>query len=92
MPLMSGEEWECYVGYLSATVQSSLFEGPDKALAAAEQVTDEKEAVRMGIGFEKETLLFFYDMRDIVYEADRVSIDKVVAEEKPHIRRLAAML
>ena len=90
--LMSEDEWEWYVGYLNATVQSSFFEGPDKALAAAEQVTDEKEAVRMAIGFEKETLLFFYDMRDSVYKADRTAIDNVVAEEKSHIRRLAAML
>jgi rubrerythrin len=90
--LMSEDEWEWYVGYLNATVQSSFFEGPDKALAAAEKVTDEKEAVRMAIGFEKETLLFFYDMRDSVYKADRTAIDNVVAEEKSHIRRLAAML
>jgi rubrerythrin len=90
--LMSEDEWEWYVAYLSATVQSSFFEGPDKALAAAEQVSDEKEAIRMAIGFEKETLLFFYDMRDSVYKADRTAIDNVVAEEKSHIRRLAAML
>jgi rubrerythrin len=90
--LMSDEEWDWYLGYLNATVQNAFFEGPDKALAAAEQVTDEKQALRMAIGFEKETLLFFYDMRDAVYEADRKSIDKVVAEEKAHIRRLAGML
>jgi rubrerythrin len=91
-PLMTDEEWDQYVQYLSATVQSAFFEGPDKALAAAEEVTDEKDAVRMAMGFEKETLLFFYDLRDTVPAADRTFIDEVVAQEKTHIRRLAEML
>jgi len=90
--LMSNEEWDWYVGYLNATVDSALFKGPDKALAAAEQVADEKEAVRMAISFEKETLLFFYDMRDMVPAPDRSFVDKVVAEDKSHIRRLAGFL
>jgi rubrerythrin len=91
-PVMTDEEWDQYVGYLNATVQNVFFDGPDKALAAAEQVTDEKEAVRMAIGFEKETLLFFYDLRDAIPAADRVFIEEVVAQEKMHIRRLAAFL
>ena len=91
-PLMTDEEWAQYVAYLNATVQSAFFEGPDKALAAAEELTDEKEAVRMAMGFEKETLLFFYDLRDTVSAADRTLVEKVVAEEKSHIRRLAGML
>lgn len=91
-PLMTDEEWGQYVEYLNATVQSAFFEGTAKALAAAEEVTDEKEAIRMAMGFEKETLLFFYDLRDRVPAADRTFIDKVVAEEKSHIRRLAEML
>ena len=53
---------------------------------------DEKEAVRMAIGFEKETLLFFHDLRDMVSGADRKVIERIVAEEKVHVRRLAGML
>jgi rubrerythrin len=91
-PVMTDEEWQQYVRYLNATVQNVFFDGPDKALAAAEQVTDEKEAVRMAIGFEKETLLFFYDLRDAIPATDRIFIEQVVAQEKMHIRRLAELL
>jgi rubrerythrin len=91
-PLMTDEEWQDYAQYLSTTVQSAFFEGPDKALAAAEAVSDEAEAVRMAMGFEKETLLFFYDLRDMVPAADQTFITKVVEQEKSHIRRLAEML
>ena len=88
----SADDWEEYIGYVNATVQGAFFEGPDKALAEAERVKDEKEALRMAIGFEKETLLFFYGLRDSVYGADKPFIDKIVAEEKSHIQRLAGML
>jgi rubrerythrin len=91
-PLMTDEEWEQYMQYLGATVQSAFFEGPDKALAAAEEATDEKEAVRMAMAFEKETLLFFYDLKDVVPAADQTFIEKVIAQEKTHVRRLAEML
>ena len=91
-PLMTADEWDEYQGYLEATVQSALFQGPDVALAAAEGVTDEKEAVRMAMGFEKETMLFFYNLRDIVPDADQKMIDRIIDEEKAHLRRLAGIL
>ena len=91
-PLMTDEEWDSYLKYLNATVMSSFFEGPDKALAAARKVKDEKEALRMAIGFEKETLLFFYDLRDAIHGSQRSIVEKIVTEEKAHIQRLANVL
>ncbi len=91
-PLMTGDEWDQYLMYLQATIQSSFFEGSDKALALAEGVADEKEALQKALDFEKETMLFFYDLRDMVSEADKEVIERIIAEEKTHMRRLAAML
>jgi rubrerythrin len=91
-PLMGAAEWDEYQKYLQATVQSSLFEGPERALAAADEAQDEKEAIKMAIGFEKETLLFFYNLRDLVTDRDQETIDRIIAEEKSHVRRLAGML
>lgn len=91
-PLMLPDEWTQYLMYLQATIQSVFFEGQDKALALAEQVADEKEALRMAMGFEKETLLFFYDLRDMVSEADKATLMRIVNEEKSHLRQLADTL
>jgi rubrerythrin len=91
-PFMTDEEWDLYMDYLNGTVQSAFFEGADKALALAETVTDERQAIHMAIGFEKETLLFFYDLRDRIPDKDRPFVEKVVDEEKRHIRRLVGML
>jgi rubrerythrin len=91
-PFMTDDEWKLYLDYLSGTVQSAFFEGVDKALALAETVTDAQQAIHMAIGFEKETLLFFYDLRERIPEADRPVVEKIVDEEKQHIRRLARRL
>ncbi len=91
-PFMTDEEWKMYLDYLNGTVQSAFFEGPDVALALAETVTDEQQGISMAIGFEKETLLFFYDLRDQIPDEDRPFVEKIVDEEKHHIRRLVEML
>lgn len=91
-PLMPRDEWDQYLMYLQATVQSAFFEGSDKALDLAERASDEKEALRMAMGFEKETLLFFHDLRDMVSDADEKVVKRIIDEEKAHLRRLAAML
>jgi rubrerythrin len=88
----AGEEWDQYLMYLQATIQSAFFQGSDKALALAEQVSDEKEALQMALDFEKETMLFFYDLRDKVSEADKPVVEGIIAEEKNHVRRLAGMI
>jgi rubrerythrin len=46
----------------------------------------------MAIGFEKETLLFFYDLRERIPDADRAVVEKVIAEEKRHVQRLVGKL
>jgi rubrerythrin len=91
-PLMTAAQWDEYQDYLQATVRSSLFEGPDRALAAAEEVADEQEAIQMAIGFEKETLLFFYNLNDLVSDRDRKTVRRIIDEEKSHVQRLAKML
>lgn len=91
-PLMTDEEWDSYLKYLNTTVDSAFFQGSDKALAMARKVKDEKEAARMAMGFEKETLLFFYDLRDAIQGSERSFVEKIVSEEKTHIQRLANVL
>ena len=91
-PFMTDEEWDLYMNYLKGTVQNAFFEGTDKALALADTVSDPQHAIQMAIGFEKETLLFFYDLRERIPEKHRPVLDKVIDEEKRHIQRLVAKL
>jgi len=91
-PQAPDTERDEYQTYLQAALDNALFAGPDKALAMAEQARDRQTALRAAIGFEKDTLLFFYDLREMVSVAEQKAVTGVIQEEKTHLRRLAKLL
>jgi rubrerythrin len=54
----------------------------------AEEAGDRAAALRAAMGFEKDTMLFYYDLREMVSEKDRQIITDIIREEKQHLRRL----
>ena len=91
-PELPAAEYDQYQVYVQATLDNALFAGPETAATLAKQAEDWEAAVRAAIGFEKDTLLFFYDLRDMVRETDREIVSNIIREEKKHLRRLAKML
>ncbi len=91
-PEMLAPEQDEYSMYLHVALDQALFSGPDKALANARKAGDRETAVRIALGFEKDTLLFFYDLREMVSDQDRDTITRIINEEKSHVRRLAREL
>jgi rubrerythrin len=91
-PALPAEEYDQYQAYLQVALDNALFAGPDKALALARQAATQKEALVAAVNFEKDTLLFFYDLREMMSEADQKAVSGIINEEKTHLRRLARML
>ncbi|MDA8431498.1 MAG: hypothetical protein M0Z60_00880 [Nitrospiraceae bacterium] len=76
-------DWEEVSKYLRAIVESEFFLGNEKSLPSLDRVKTVAEAVRFAIGFEKETLLYFYTIRDLMKEKEVLS--RIIEEEKSHI-------
>ncbi len=91
-PQPSGEEVGDYASFLEVALDHALFAGPDKALRMAEEARDRLTALRAAMGFEKDTMLFYYDLMEMVDDADRAIVSDIVREEKQHLRRLAKMV
>ena len=91
-PALPAEEYDQYQAYMQAALDNALFAGEDKALALAEKAAERETALRAALGFEKDTMLFFYDLREMVGEADKEAVSRVIGEERKHVRRLAALL
>ena len=81
-------EWGEVTNYMRAFVESEFFLGRSKSLPSMDRIKSEKEAVQFALGFEKETLLYFMELRKIVKEKEMV--EEVINEEKSHIMWLAA--
>lgn len=79
-------EWEEVSNYMRAFVESEFFLGKGKSLPALDHIRTVKDAVKFAIGFEKETLLYFLELRSMVKEKE--AVDEIINEEKSHIRWL----
>ncbi len=77
------DNWQDVSEYMRAYVESAFFIGKEKSLMHMQNIQNAIGAVGYAIGFEKETLLYFYGMRDIVSEKEIV--DEIINEEKSHI-------
>ncbi len=77
------ENWEEVSRYLRAIVESEFFLGREKSLPPLEHVKSVAEAVNFAISYEKETLLYFYNLWDVVTEKE--IIDEIIKEEKEHV-------
>lgn len=82
------EGWDEVSPYLRAIVESEFFLGTNKSLPSMEHITSVAAAVDFAIGFEKETLLYFYGVKDAVREKELV--EEVINEEKSHVMWLNA--
>jgi rubrerythrin len=87
-----GVQYDEYQAYLQAALANALFAGQDKGLTLARKARDRETALQAAMSFEKDTLLFFYDLREMVSEAERGAVSGIILEEKAHLRRLAKML
>ncbi len=77
------ENWGEVANYLRAIVESEFFLGKNKSLPSLEHLESVEDAVRFAVGFEKETLLYYHSLRDVVKEKEIV--DEIINEEKSHI-------
>lgn len=91
-PELPGQEAEDYQAFLEVALDQAVFGGQDKALRIAERAEDRDAALRAAMGLEKDTMLFYYDLREMVGESDRETISDIIREEKQHLRRLAGMV
>lgn len=69
--------------YLRAIVESEFFLDKEKSISSLEHVKTAADAIRFALGFEKETLLYFYSLRDVLKEKEIV--DEIINEERSHI-------
>jgi len=82
---------EEYDIYMRALIDSSVFRDDQAAREMAQKVTSEIEAIQIGLGAEKESILFYTEMRELVHHSERDVIDKIIKEEKSHLKRLSEL-
>lgn len=74
--------------YLNAFVEGKVFEDPEAASGWNREINDPVEAVEAALEFEKASILFYSGMKSLVRRSEGEVVDRVMAEEQSHVRRL----
>lgn len=80
-----------YSAYMKALGGEYVFTKKDKGSAIAKKINNDKEAVDMGIGFEKDSILFYIEMNQSVQEDGHEAIERLIREERSHLEKLTAL-
>ena len=80
-----------YADYVGVLVGGKSFPDEEGAIQLAQQAGGDTMAVDTAIAFEKNTLLFLNEMRKLVPEKDRATVDVLIDEERQHLVDLSAI-
>ena len=77
-----------YMMYLKSLVDNTVFTNTTEAQQKAEKTSSEIEALDTGIQAEKDSILFYSEIQNLVKESDRHIVYNIINEEKGHLRQL----
>ena len=93
--LESAEKYEApesypgeHLAYVNTLAGEYVFTRKDKGGEVAKGISSDKEAVEVGIGFEKDSILFFEAMKRVVPEHGHKTIEGLIVQEKSHLKQL----
>lgn len=80
-----------YSAYLKSLIDNAVFNEESVASEMATRVDSDATALELGISLEKDSILFYYEMRERLARPSRVTIDRIIDEEKEHLNQLAGL-
>ncbi len=77
-----------YVAYMNALASEYVFTRKNKGEEVAKGVKTDKEAVELGIGFEKDSIIFYEGMKKAIPEYSLAVVEELIRQEQGHLRQL----
>lgn len=81
-------EYHDYMEQLSAL---HVFTKEGKGKEVACKIKTEQEALQTAVLFEKDSILFYYEMKNFSGEKDKKLIDEIIKEEQSHLTKLTVL-
>ncbi|MBU3911323.1 MAG: ferritin family protein [Candidatus Omnitrophica bacterium] len=77
-----------YFSYIKSLSGGYVFTKEKKSSEVAGTIKTDKEAVDLGVGFEKDSILFYEEMKKFVLDGEKKIVDELLEQEKTHLRKL----
>ena len=80
-----------YAAYLQALVDNAIFTDDFITGEMATRAASDIAALELAISAEKDSILFYYGMKEITPQRAQLTVNKILAEEKSHLRQLSEL-
>ncbi|MCM8796953.1 MAG: ferritin family protein [Candidatus Omnitrophica bacterium] len=80
-----------YFAYMNALAGGYVFTQKEKGLETARAIKSDKEAVEKGIGFEKDSIIFYEGMKRAVPQNDIKVVELLIKQEEGHLLKLTEL-
>ncbi len=80
-----------YFAYMNALASDYVFTQDNKGTEIAKETKNDSEAVDLGIGFEKDSIVFYEGTKKAVPEYDQKILDGLIAQEQDHLKKLSEL-
>ncbi len=77
-----------YFAYMSMLADQYVFTQTGKGKETAKNTKNDKDAIDAGIKFEKESIVFYEEMKRVVPEDQAAIVDKLIDQENSHLFKL----
>lgn len=80
-----------YFAYMAALAGDYVFTRKNTGSEIAKKVKNDAEAIDLGIRFEKDSVIFYENMTNVVPKDEHKIIDELIMQELGHLRKLYAL-
>jgi rubrerythrin len=78
-----------YPGYVQALIDEAVFSNDLITSEMAMQADNDIKAIELGITAEKDSILFYYEIKENLAPRDIPVMERIIAEEKSHLQQLS---
>lgn len=75
-------------GYVQALIDDAVFTDDMITSEMATQADSDIKALELAISAEKDSILFYYEMKDLMPKQTQTAIQRIILEEKSHLQQL----
>lgn len=80
-----------YISYMNTLAREYIFTQKGKGCQVAQQAQNDKEAVNLGIGFEKDSIIFYEGIKKVTPSNHHKTIDELILQEQNHLKALSEL-
>jgi len=74
--------------FFGSLVGNSIFPGRNSDKEMKKEMSNVSAALEKALALEKDAILFFHEMKTVTAAKDHAVIDKIIEEERDHIKRI----